>query len=100
MKRRVLIFLAGFLLLSGLVLAQRRFGGGRGGFSRGEGGSSRDGMSTAREMGSNSTGTPVWENPRGHTKDVFTFARIRYSSGGGDGYFGRGGGWLTDAPDS
>ncbi len=100
MKRRLFTALALFLVLSGLVLAQRRFGGGRGGFGRGEGGSSGEGMTTAREMGSHSTGTPVWENPRGFSKDVFTFARIRYSSGGGGGFYGRGGGWLTDAPDS
>ena len=33
---------------------------------------------------------------------MFTFARIRYSSDWGGGWYGRrgGGGWLTDAPDS
>ena len=99
MKRQRLVqVLALFLMLCALVMAQRR---GRGGFGGGgEGRSSGEGLETARAMGSHSTGTPVWENPRGFPKDVFTFARIRYSSGYGGGYFRRGGSWLTDAPDS
>ncbi len=46
--------------------------------------------------------TPRWTNPQGFERDVFTFVRIRYSSG----YYGRGfgrrggGGWLTDWPDA
>jgi hypothetical protein len=58
-------------------------------------------LRTPREMPSGSTGTPVWTNPKGFDKDVFTFARIQYTSGWGGGYYGRrGGSWLTDAPDS
>lgn len=44
-------------------------------------------------------GVPMWENDENHTKDVFTFARVRYN----DGYGGRGWGggkWSTDYPDS
>lgn len=98
MKRLAPIVLL-FLVVTGIVMAQRR--GGRGGFDGFGGGRSRygDDLRTARQMPSGSTGTPEWINPRGFEKDVFTFARIMYSSG--YGYGGRGGGgWLTDAPDS
>lgn len=91
--KRLVPLIALFVVLSGLVMAQRRFGGG-GGSRAWYGGEPR----TAREMPSGSTGTPEWVNPRPFEKDVFTFARIKYSSGYGGG-FGRGG-WLTDAPDS
>ncbi len=55
------------------------------------------GVSTARELESNSTGTPNWTNAPGFEKDVFTFVRIKYTStwrGGPNG------GWDTDLPDS
>ena len=97
-RRRLAQILALFLVLCALVMAQRRSRGGFGG--GGDGGYGGDGVRTAREMPSHSTGTPVWENPRGFSKDVFTFARIRYSSGYGGGFYGRGGSWTTDAPDS
>lgn len=85
-----------FLLLAGLVMAQRF---GRGGFWGG--GSDRDHVRTAREIPTHSTGTPTWENPKGFEEDVFTFTRIRYSNGRYGGYYGRrGGGWATDLPDS
>jgi hypothetical protein len=39
---------------------------------------------------------PVWQNPKGFERDVFTFTRVRYSS-----FRERGPGkWLTDYPDS
>jgi hypothetical protein len=50
---------------------------------------------------------PVWKSDKDFSHDVFTFVRIRYSSGyGGRGYRGRygrgfgGGNWATDYPDS
>jgi hypothetical protein len=59
---------------------------------------------------------PNWEVDKEFAHDVFTFVRIRYSSGYGDyggygggygrgrgrgrGFYGRGGGWATDYPDS
>jgi hypothetical protein len=96
MKRLTPVILL-FLVVSGLVMAQRRYGS----RSYGGGGWPGDNTRTARELPSGSTGTPTWENPRGYEKDVFTFARIRYSSGYGGGYYyRRGGNWLTDAPDS
>ena len=51
-----------FLVLTGLVMAQRRFGGGgnRSGLSWG-GGRLSDTTRTAREMPSGSTGTPTWD---------------------------------------
>ncbi len=79
-----------FLTVAGAVMAQRRIGWG------GE----RDGIRTAREIPTGSTGTPEWQNPKSFEKDAFTFTRIRYTSGGG-GYGRRGrGGWDTDLPDS
>ncbi len=92
-------FLALFFVLTGLVMAQRF---GRGGFmGGGEGGAGRGDARTAREIPTHSTGTPMWENPRGFEKDVFTFSRIRYSYGRSAGYYGRrGGSWATDTPDS
>jgi hypothetical protein len=54
-------------------------------------------LRTAREVPSDSTGTPVWTNAPGFQKDVFTFARVRYDRGGAG--YGRGG-WATDLPDS
>ena len=102
MKRLVpaLVF---FVVIGAVVMAQSRYGRSRGGFGGyGEGGYATDSTSTAREVPSHSTGTPVWTNPKGFTKDVFTFARIRYSQGyGGYGSYGRrGSGWATDLPDS
>jgi hypothetical protein len=95
-QKRFIPVISLFLVLSGIVLAQRRFGS-RGGW----GGGWSDGIRTAREEPSGSTGTPMWENPRTFQRDVFTFARIRYSSGYAGGYYSRGGGnWHTDAPDS
>jgi hypothetical protein len=59
--------------------------------------------------------TPMWTNPKGFEKDVFTFVRIRYSTGNRTfhpsdyfGGFGRGRGrgsrgswrWRTDYPDA
>lgn len=92
--KRFVTLLTLFLVVGSVVMAQRRRGGG--GY-RGEGGGGSDFTRTAREVPSNSTGTPMWENPKAFQKDVFTFARIRYSGGFGGG---RSGGWSTDMPDS
>jgi hypothetical protein len=53
---------------------------------------------------------PNWTPSREFSYDIFTFVRIRYSSGYGDGYYGggygrrgrgfSGGSWATDYPDS
>lgn len=96
---RAVLILSGLGLAAGLVMAQMRanwpaWAGGRG--------QSRvENAQTARDVPSDSTGTPMWENPTDFSRDVFTFTRIRYSNGGG-GYGGRrrGGGWSTDLPDS
>jgi hypothetical protein len=74
------------VLLTSAVLAQRRFGRSWVG----------DDVRTAREIPSNSTGTPTWTNPPAFARDVFTFVRLRYDQRG----WGRGGGWATDLPDS
>jgi hypothetical protein len=55
---------------------------------------------TAREIPTGAQGSPIWKNPRLFGKDVFTFARLRYSSGKGGGYYGGGEPWKIDAPDS
>jgi len=98
--KRLLPGLLVFCVLAALGWAQRRggSGGGRGGWG-GEGGWVNESTRTAREMPTHSTGTPLWTNPGGFDKDVFTFTRIRYASAGG-GYRRGGGNWLTDAPDS
>ena len=54
---------------------------------------------TARDVGSRSTGTPVWTNAPGFEHDVFTFARVRYDKDPASRRWG-GGGWTTDLPDS
>ncbi len=101
MTRRSLIVVL-LLSLGAVAFAQwegrrgNRGGGGRG--FGGRGGYGED-IRTAREVPSDSTGTPVWENPRDFKHDVFTFVRIRYDNGGGWGY-ARGGGWRVDLPDS
>lgn len=90
-----------FVGLAAVVVAQSSRSGRRGGGYGGEGGYASDTTQTAREIPSHSTGTPVWTNPKGFTKDAFTFARIRYTQGYNSGYYGRrGSGWSTDAPDS
>jgi hypothetical protein len=50
-------------------------------------------------------GVPEWANDEHFKSDIFTFVRIRYSSGGGGRGYGRGygggyGTWMTDFPDS
>lgn len=85
------------LVLTGLVggavlLAQGRFFGGGQVYVG-------PGTRTAREIGSRSTGTPMWENPRGFTTDVFTFARLRYDAAPRP-IGARRGSWTTDLPDA
>ncbi len=77
-------------LLVGTALVFAQWGGGR----RAAIG---DEVLTAREVPSDSTGTPEWNNPAGFERDTFTFARLRYRRGGGHGWRG---GWATDLPDS
>ncbi|MEQ1858807.1 MAG: DUF4159 domain-containing protein [Chthoniobacteraceae bacterium] len=85
MKLRLLLIVA--LLAAGLVFAQRSF--------RSSGGD----LSNPRSF-QHSGDTPVWTNPPGFEKDVFTFVRIIYGNGGRR--FGRFGGrrWTTDYPDA
>ena len=80
-------------LTGGLVLAQR-FGGG-------EMPAGQD-YKTAREAESHSTGTPNWTNDAHFARDVFTFTRVKYSSGGGRRSRGGWGDhrWKIDFPDS
>lgn len=62
-----------------------------------------DVVRTAREVISHSTGTPMWENPRGFEKDVFTFARAIFKVGPNlaRGYHqGKRLGWWVDFPDA
>jgi hypothetical protein len=68
-------------------------------FYRGGGIRVSESVLTAREIGTRSVDTPMWENPAHFTKDVFTFTRLRYGS---DGYRGGAGGgtWSTDLPDA
>lgn len=54
----------------------------------------------ARELTTHSTGTPMWTNPPAMDRDVFTFARVKYSVDGKHGYGHTRERWLIDAPDS
>jgi len=65
-------------LLAGLALAQK----------------------SPRELPSHATGTPEWTNAAGFEKDVFTFARIKYTVNGKYGYGHTLERWLIDSPDS
>ena len=93
MKPKPRTIVAAALALScvaaGLVFAQQRGWGGRGG-GYGGGGYERD--------VSDRNGVPDWEVDPQFKKDLFTFVRVRYSSGG----YGRrrGGDWATDYPDA
>jgi hypothetical protein len=80
------------LFLAASEMAQAQF--------RGEGWGGDENTRTAREVGNHSTETPDWKNPTGFEKDVFTFARVRYSRGRGGSFRRRGSGWSTDMPDS
>lgn len=82
-----------FLVLTALAAAQWGWGG-----REWAGGRAADGIRTAREVPSHSTGTPEWTNPDGFGADTFAFTRVRYSNGGYRGR--RGPGWTTDMPDS
>lgn len=76
----------------------RRRGGGEDPMSDtwSEGGRIGPEVRTPREVPSHSTGTPVWTNPKGFEKDVFTFVRVRR----GRAPYSFGGNWATDTPDS
>jgi hypothetical protein len=85
MKRRVAVVAVLLALVALVVHAQYR------GFRRSYGPTPR----TARDA--DSEGTPNWTNAPGFEKDVFTFVRIKYTSG----YRGSSrGDWRTDFPDS
>jgi hypothetical protein len=45
-------------------------------------------------------GVPEWKNDERFKDDVFTFVRVRYSSGGRGGWGYGGGRWATDYPDA
>lgn len=106
--KRLVPLVSLFLVLTAMVMAQRRFGGrgfgGRGRDDDGSGGTWTEGgrtfigpeVRTAREVESHSTGTANWTNPRTFEKDVFTFVRVRR----GRAPDMPGGSWATDTPDS
>ena len=54
----------------------------------------------ARELTTHSTGTPMWTNLVTMDRDVFTFARVKYSVNGRHGRGSTAERWLIDAPDS
>ena len=84
--------LAGFLVFVGASLCLAQRWGGEGWLPN------ADTIRTAREAPSHSTGTPLWTNAPGFGKDVFTFARIRYSRAPRGSWSA--GNWHTDFPDS
>jgi hypothetical protein len=94
MKPRTRLLLLALLraLTAGVVTAQRR---GRS--------SMNPAVQTAREAEQNSVQTPLWENPEGFQKDVFTFCRIKYSTHNrlrSNGYYFGSGRWAIDFPDA
>ena len=92
--RRAGFILVVLLLCSAVVLAQRYRGGRRGG----EGWIPEDApIKTARDVPTHSYDMPEWTNSPAFQKDVFTFARVRYSR---DRYRRSGGYCFTDFPDS
>ncbi len=83
MKRTVIGICVLLIVAATVCLAQRRGGGRFRGFQE------------------NNGSLPAWSNDPEFEKDVFTFARIRYTSASGGWGWGRGGGrWYTDAPDA
>jgi Domain of unknown function (DUF4159) len=91
------------LALVGLAVGAVLFAQRGGGFGGGGQVYVPPGTRTAREIPSRSTGTPVWENPRGFAADVFTFARLRYDAAPSPSYASTNrwrGGWTTDFPDA
>lgn len=83
--KRILLGIGVLLLVTATVCEAQRRGGGR--FFRGP------------QEGSGNL--PVWNNDPEFERDVFTFARIRYTSAGRGWGWGRGGNrWYTDAPDA
>ncbi len=108
--RKTLLLGALALLVAGVCAAQNR-GWGSGGWGRGfrrnggpvvwtEGNEAVDErvVKTAREIASHSSGTPVWTNPTGFEKDVWTFARLIRDRG--EDAPPSAGNWVTDFPDS
>ena len=87
----VVLMMSG-LLASAVLFAQGRFWGGGQIYVP-------PGTRTARELGTRSVGTPMWENPRGYETEVFTFARLRYDAAPRP-ITARRGGWATDLPDA
>lgn len=75
------------IIAAGVSLAQSQWWNGRGGYRGG-----------SIELPSDRAGVPDWEVEQQFQKDVFTFVRVEYDSHGGGRR--RGGGWLTDWPDS
>jgi hypothetical protein len=87
----VTVLLFAGLVAGGAIFAQGRMGGGQIYVA--------PGTKTAREIGTRSTGTPEWTNPRSFASEVFVFARLRYDAAPRPARGGRGG-WTTDLPDA
>jgi len=101
------------ILACGVILAQRRQGGRRGGrdfdsgshIVRTEGDDlvDEDTVKTAREIASHSTGTPNWTNDPPFARDVLTFVRVLYARAPQSpeiSWTASHWGWITDFPDS
>ena len=57
-------------------------------------------IKTARAVETRTGDMPLWTNPPAFSRDVFTFARIRYDKRPNGPWLPRTGGWSTDLPDS
>jgi hypothetical protein len=102
MKRKSLVVFAALLVIGAVsagVAAQRYRGGGRG-FRSADATDNPRGGGGPQDLSTDRNGVPDWQVDLHFKSDVFTFVRVRYSSGYGYGRRGRWGSWLTDYPDS
>jgi hypothetical protein len=91
-RPRLVLLACVLALTAGVVTAQRR---GRS--------SMNPDVQTAREAEQHSVQTPLWENPEGFKKDVFTFVRIKYGTHNrraSNGYWFGNSRWAIDFPDA
>jgi hypothetical protein len=100
-RYRILPLLTAALVLASASYAQFGGFGGPGGGRRTSYGRSGEiyvpeSVKITREIDSRSVEVPVWTNPVGFERDVFTFTRLRFDKSGRGGR----GGWTTDLPDA
>lgn len=91
MTRKLAVMLVLLSVLVSVAIAQ--YGRGYRNYGRG----SRNQYLRPEDPNRDRNGVPTWDKDQEFKHDVFTFVRVEYSSWG---YGRRGGGWMTDYPDS